>query len=169
MLAEVLTFSLLGGVAVLGHVYRVFTNRTSFSKKLLETTVFGTAPAVVGIVLGAEPASASEAPHAAFLAFSSLFIVVLLVRYALPSALVGTRHLLIDFGTTLFLVGVSVSVAVSEPGDAIVPFCLVYVAVYYLWVNDADDDFWATSDKSPVHAYAVVGQSDSADLDTDRA
>jgi len=162
MLAEVLTFSLLGGVAVLGHVYRVFTKRTSFSEKLLETTVFGTAPAVVGIVLGAEPASASEAPYAAFLAFSSLFIVVLLVRYAFPGALVGTRHLLIDFGTTLFLVGVSVSVAVSEPGNAMIPFCLVYVAVYYFWVNDADDDFWATS------AYAAVGQSDVV-RDTERA
>ena len=55
MLAEILVFSLLSGSATLFHAYRVFVDPVSASElklKLVETILFGTAPAIIGIVLG---------------------------------------------------------------------------------------------------------------------
>ena len=139
MLAEVLTFSLLAGVAVLSHVYGVLTHKTEYNKKLVETTVFGTAPATVGIAIGVYPSESpgvGSAPNVAFTVFSCLFVACLLLRYAFPTALTGTRSFLIDFGTTAFLVGIAVSVAVASPSDALVPFSLIYIGIFYFWVND---------------------------------
>ena len=142
MLVEVLAFSLIAGTAVLAHVYRAFVRKTPFSLKLVETTVFGTAPAVVGIAIGVDPAGASgqgSAAHVGFTVFSWLFVACLLLRYAFPSALRGVRGFLLDFGTTLFLVGASVSLSVASPSTALVPFSLIYIGIFYFWVNDGDD------------------------------
>ena len=133
-------FSLLAGTAALAHVYRVFLDRDEFKLKLIETTMFGTVPGTVGIALGSAPASGNPSAHAVFLVFSSLFVLCLVLRYALSGRQLARLGPHLDLGTTVSLVGVSASVAVADGSGATASFCLTYLALFYFWVNDDGDD-----------------------------
>ena len=172
MLAEVLVFSLLVGVATLAHVYRVFSDSTvsgQFKLKLIETTLFGTAPGTVGIVLGIEPASAEPSAHVVFLVFSGLFSFCLVLRYVFSGALLRRLELLLDVGTSLSLVGVAVSIAVAEGAGATAPFCLTYIALFYFWAVDEGDDGAAVIDAPSVYYSPVFSVEPAAPGSADLA
>ncbi len=153
MLAEILVFSLLAGTAVLSHVYRVFVGSSSaplavreFKAKLVETVAFGTAPAIVGILLGIPVVERDPGLHAVYLTVSSLFVLSVILRYAFsdeyfPQHVQRGVDTAVEVGTPLLLTGVSAILAsTSSPSDALGPFCFSYLALFYFWVNDADGD-----------------------------
>ena len=153
MLAEILVFTLLAGSAVLAHVYRVFRpKRSSHSGvrnlrlKLVETVLFGTAPAVVGIVLGLPVVAADPSLYTVYFVASLLFVLFVVLRYAFPRdyfvpAVQTGVDTAVEVGTPLLLVALSVLLTVSShPSDAVAPFCLVYLSLFHFWVNDADGD-----------------------------
>ena len=152
MLAEILVFTLLAGSAVLAHVYRVFGpgSRSSAVRdlrlKLVETVLFGTAPAVVGIVLGLPVVAKDPTLYTVYFIASLLFVLFVVLRYAFPddyflSAVRSGVDTAVEVGTPLLLVGMAVILAVtSHPAEAVAPFCLVYLSLFYFWVNDADGD-----------------------------
>ncbi len=146
MLAEILTFSLLAGAIVVFDTYQVFFKSRlgasdEFRTRVIETTLFGTVPGVVGACVATPTLTESEAAYVLFIVFTSLFLLSLFVRYADLGRRSGVFWSGLTESTSVFLVGSIACVSIGTvPGTSPVAPCLLYVSLYYFWAADLGDD-----------------------------
>lgn len=154
MLAEILTFSLLAGAIVVFDTYQVFSKSRlgasdEFRTRVIETTLFGTVPGVVGACVATPTLTESETAYVLFVVFTSLFLLSLFVRYADLGRRSGVFWSGLTESTSVFLVGSIACVSIGTvPGTSPVAPCLLYVSLYYFWAADLGDDSSGESSQS---------------------
>jgi hypothetical protein len=146
MLAEILVFSLLAGAIVVFDTYQVFSksrdgDSDEFRTRVVETTLFGTVPGVVGACVATPTLTESEAAYVLFVVFTSLFLLSLFVRYADLGRRSGVFWSGLTESTSVFLIGSISCVSIGTvPGTSSVGPCLLYVSLYYFWAADLGDE-----------------------------
>jgi len=143
MLVEALVFSLVAGSAALFATYRVFDVSTGWSgliqQKVVETTLLGLVPAVVGFILVMPAVETSEVPglYALFLVAAGLFLAAFAVRFWLFDF---PRLELVSSTVPPYSLIAVISAAAASSGTSQAGLCLVYLSFYYAWVLDLGDD-----------------------------
>ena len=143
MLVEALVFSLVGGSAALFSTYRVFDASTGLGglirQKVVETTLLGLVPAVVGFILVTPAIETSTVPglYVLFLVAAGLFLASFTVRFWLTDY---PRLGLASSTVPPYSLIAVISAAAASSGTSQAGLCLVYLSFYYTWVLDLGDD-----------------------------